>query len=56
MPLLKRLLEAAVALIGLLWGQLLLYTERYLKISAVFYRLLVATFAGPSWSRLISGR
>ena len=55
MPLLKRLLEAAVALIGLLWGKLLLYTERYLKISAVFYRLLVATFAGPSWSRLIFG-
>jgi len=38
---------------SLLLDKLLLYTERYLRISAVFYRLLAATVAGPASLRLI---
>uniref|UniRef100_A0A7C3UZ99 ABC transporter permease n=1 Tax=Desulfobacca acetoxidans TaxID=60893 RepID=A0A7C3UZ99_9BACT len=33
--------------------RLLLYAERYLKISAVFYRLWVVTFTGPPYFRII---
>ena len=36
-----------------LLDKMLLYTERYLRISAVFYRLLAATVAGPASLRLI---
>jgi len=51
----SRLPEALGTPIGLLWDKLLVYTERYLSISAVFYRLLVATFTGPLCFRLILG-
>lgn len=47
MNLRRQLSEAGGAFAALLWDRGLLYTERYLKISAVFYRLLVASFAGP---------
>ena len=36
-----------------IWDKLLSYAERYLKISAVFYRLVSATFTGPPCFRLI---
>ena len=38
---------------GLMWDKLLVYTGRYLSISAVFYRLLATTVAGPPCLRLI---
>ncbi len=47
MTLLSLISEAFGKLIGFLWNTLLIYTERYLKISAVFYRLLVASVALP---------
>lgn len=43
----------AGSLLGAIWERLLLYAERYLKISAVFYRLWVVTFTGPPYFRMI---
>jgi len=53
MNLWNRIPEAGGELIAFLWDKLLVYTERYLEISAVFSRLLVATFAGPAGSHLV---
>jgi phospholipid/cholesterol/gamma-HCH transport system permease protein len=39
----------------LIWKRLLFYAERYLSISAVFYRLVYGTFAGPPCFRLLFG-